>query len=204
MKQLLFITLMLASTSLFAQADFREQSIRVMAGYTRTGSGDMGGLIYGAEWEKFFRYKVSWSLGFNGLIYDGENAIYTPNDPNRRSDGGLRYTTAGVQVVGHLGYSFIKTPVHDFKLRVGPLVKYQTSSLDGYAVTYPLVTNYPEPVVTFYNPNPQRTVALGGSVQILYNYTIRNKISVGVLAGGQTDTEGDLITQLSVMVGRKF
>ena len=195
---------MLTSAALYAQENFHQQYIRALGGYSRTGSGDLGGFMYGAEYSNYFGRQISWSAGFNGFIYDGEEEILPVNYPNRRSDGSLRHTTAGVQVTAHLGLNVIKTAVHDLQFRVGPLVKYQSTSLDGYSITYPLVTNYPEPVVTFHNVNPQRTLAVGGSLQILYSYSINSKISIGALAGAQTDTQGDFIRQLSLTVGRKF
>ena len=204
MKQIIFFVLMLTSAASFAQENLHEQYIRVSGGHSFTGSGDLGGFIYGAEYSKYFGARTSWSAGFNGFIYDGEEFAFAPNAPNRRSNGGLRHATAGVQVTGHFGYSVIKSPRHDFQFRVGPLVKYQTTSLDGYSVTYPVVTGYPEPVFTFYNQNPQRTIAAGVSLQALYFYTIRNKITIGALAGGQMDSDGDLITQLGLTLGRKF
>ncbi|NOT93871.1 hypothetical protein [Ferruginibacter sp.] len=204
MKKLLFLSMLFISVSAFAQKNLPSKKIQLSGGYSRTGSGDMPGYMYGAEYAKYFKKKTSWAVGFNGFIYDGSESLFSSSDPNKRSNGKMRYTTAGLQINSHLGISIIRNKFHELQFRLGALVKYQSASIDGYAITYPVATNYPEPVVTFYNYNPQRTIAAGGSVQVAYNYTIKNKISIGFLGGVQTDSEGDLIYQTGLTFGRKF
>jgi len=45
---------------------------------------------------------------------------------------------------------------------------------------------------------------LGAYPKIEYNYTIRKKVTLGVIAGFQFDTNGDNIMRLSLTLGRRF
>jgi hypothetical protein len=54
------------------------------------------------------------------------------------------------------------------------------------------------------NDGPQRTLAWGGSGQLVYNFTLKNNICLGVLAGLQFDTQGDTISQLMFTIGKRF
>ncbi len=208
MKIVIFSSLILSSLCSLAQEKTPQKMVQVLGGYSKTGSGDMPGFVYGAEYAENFKRKLSWSVGFSGFIYSKETALLSTDNPYYQPDGGLRHTTAGVQVTGHLGLRIVRTPVHELVFRLGPLVKYQSASTDGYSITNPIafgyVTGYAGPIISLINYYPQNTIAAGGSVQILYRYTIRNKISIGILAGGQTDTEGDTMSQLALTVGRKF
>lgn len=195
---------MFVSVTSFSQSSLPGKQISLLGGYGRSGTGDLPGFMFGAEYSAYFKEKISWAIGFGGFFYDGEDPDFITNNIYSRSNGSLRYTTAGLQVTGHIGFCLIRNRVHEIQLRPGVLVKYQSASLDGYSILYPVATGYPEPLVSFFNSNPQRTIAAGASAQAKYDYTIGNKISMGALAGIQTDTEGDLITQVGLTLRRGF
>jgi hypothetical protein len=165
----------------------------------------MRGLIFNTEYVKNFRKNLSWVASVGGTIHDGFIPNYFTSPNGTEIDGSIRYTTAGVQATNHIGYSVIKRNDNQLELRAGALLRYQSSSYyDIVSINYPAGTGLPIPVIVFIHENPQRTFAIGGSAQIFYNYSITPKILLGALAGLQTDTNGDTITQLSLSIGRKF
>jgi len=165
----------------------------------------MRGVNFATEYENYFKKKFSWTLALGGTIHDGFEPLYFKDQTGRPIDGSFRYTAAGLQITSHLCYSFIKSTRHEFQLRAGGLLRYQSSSyFDELAINYPAGTGYPIPVIYIENKTPQKTYAVGGSCQIIYNFTFTNKINVGILTGLQFDTNGDNISQLSLTLGKRF
>ncbi len=205
MKYLLAFCLLIISCLAAAQKKFSKNHLQLLAGTSFNGTGDIRGFAYNTEYGRSFKKKVSWYAGIGGTIHDKVQPIFFTNQSGELIDASVRATTAGFQVEGLLAYSFIKTEEHDFLVRIGPLFRYQSTSYwDALGVFPPAGTGLPFPVVSFINISSQRTFAFGGTGQIGYNFTINNKISLGVLAGLQTDTNGDTITQLSLSIGRRF
>lgn len=188
-----------------AQKMFPKSHLQILAGTSFNGTGDIRGFSYNTEYGKYFKKNLSWYAGFGGTIHDKVQPIFYTNQSGELIDASVRATTAGFQVEGLLAYSFIKTEQHDFLIRIGPLLRYQSTSYwDALGVFPPAGTGLSFPVVSFINISPQRTFALGGTGQIGYSFTINNKVSLGLLAGLQTDTNGDTITKLSLSIGRRF
>lgn len=182
-----------------------EQQLSISAGLSIHGTGDMRGLIFNTEYSKNVRKRLSWIAGIGGTIHDGVLSNYFKDRNGDEVDGSIRYTTAGFQIKNELGYNLLKTVKDQLQIRAGAVLRYQTSSYYDYIeISYPLLTGLPVPVIIINNTTPQRTFAVGGSAELFYNYSITPKILIGVLAGLQTDTNGDTITQLSVSVGRLF
>lgn len=204
MKYKLTFCLLLISAFSFAQ-NKNNKSIQLILGRATHGSGDIRGLIFTTEYAKYFKKRLSWIVGIGGTIHDGSLPVFFTVPNGNTVDGSVRYTTAGVQVNGQIGYSFLKTISHEMQLRLGALVRYQSSSyFDQVSILFPIITGLPYPVVVFNNTTPQRTYSIGGNLEIHYNYTITKKIMIGIIAGLQTDTNGDTISQLSLSIGRRF
>ena len=112
---------------------------------------------------------------------------------------------AGLQIAGHIGYSIVRNIRNELQVKLGGLFRYQSSSLP-YSITilYPAITNLDFPVIVFDNVGPLRTFVPGASIQIRYNYTFNNKLTLGILGGFQADTEGDNISQISITAGFRF
>lgn len=190
---------------LFSQTKFSPNQIQVTAGRSTHGTRDMRGIIFITEYTNYFKKSLFWTIALGGTIHDGSRPLFFNDAYGNAIDGSIRYTTAGVQATSHLGYSFIKTSRHELGIKVGALLRYQSSSYyDRVSISYPLATGLPIPVITFDNTTPQRTYAFGGSAQILYNYSINKAISLGIQAGFQTDTNGDTITQAAFTIGKRF
>lgn len=205
MKTISLLLFLFSFIVLSAQNILPQKQIQVFAGKSFHGTGDMKGISFNSEYQQYFKKRLSWSLGLGGTIHDGSFPVFFNDPSGNETDGSIRYTTAGVQVFSHVGYSILKTNEHMFQIRFGGLIRYQSSSYyDDVTVLYPIATGLPVPVNIFKNTTPQKTFAFGGSGQILYNYSLKNNITAGILAGIQTDTNGDAITQLSFIIGKKF
>lgn len=205
MKIRLLIPFSFSLNALNAQMSSSQKQVQIFGGKSFHGTGDMKGISFNTEYQQYFKKKISWSLGLGGTIHDGSFPVFFTDPSGNNIDGSIRYVTAGVQVFSHLGYSILKTNEHQFQIRFGGLIRYQSSSYyDDVTVLYPIATGLPVPVNIFQNSTPQKTFAFGGSGQILYNYTLKGNIVVGILTGIQTDTNGDTITQLSIIIGKKF
>jgi hypothetical protein len=205
MKTLLFLALLFVSNTLVAQIKLPEHTIEIAAGRSTHSTGDNKGVSFAVAYEKYFRKKLSWTIALGGTIHDGAEPLYYTDPTGHINDGSFRYTTAGFQIECLAGYSFIRTSRHEFQLKAGGLVRLQSSSyFDQLGILYPAGTGLPMPVLYIVNTTPQRTYAAGASLQLQYNYTFRNRLQLGTMAGFQMDTNGDNISHLSLVLGRRF
>jgi hypothetical protein len=207
MKWLLCILLTTLSFQVQAQTKKPLQhQIQLQIGPSMHSTGDMDGFSFSAEYGKYFKQRLSYSFSFGGSIHSGVNPLFF-KDPStgQTVDGSIRYTTAGFQTGGYLGYSFVRTLHHEFQVKMGALLRYQSSSYyDEYSVIGTPVTGLPIPVLYFVNKTPQNTYAAAGNLQLGYNYTFKHGIFLGFLAGFQADTNEDNILQTSFMIGKRF
>jgi hypothetical protein len=188
-----------------AQTGLPHRKLELALGRSFHGTGDMRGLIFTTAYSQRLNRRFSWSAAIGGTIHDASDPLYYNDQNGSQVDASFRYTTAGAQFSFDLGYSIIRTLHHDLTCRLGPLVRYQSSSYpDIYSINYPAGTGLPIPVIAFQNLTPQRTLAVGGIGMLQYGYSINNKISIGAIAGLQTDTNGDTLTQLAFTIGRLF
>jgi len=201
-----YFSSLIVAIILFSQTNAQTKLLQFSAGTNFNGSGDSFGFGFFTEYSKKFKKKLTWSASVGGTINDGNLLFLLYEYPQgRQNDGSLRYTIAGFQAATHVGYCLISTKVHDFQVRLGSVIRYQTaSSSDGAGIYFPPVSGLPFPVVVIDNVGPQRTLALGGSGQLVYNYALKNNICLGVLAGLQFDTQGDTISQLMFTIGKRF
>lgn len=182
------------------------QAIKLNAGRGKLGTGDIQGLMLGVEYERYFQKRLSWSTELGMTIHDGSDLFLVTEANGKVEDLSYRYTTAGVQLAGKIGYNFLKTEKLDFGIRVGGIFRYQSSSLaDDITILYPSLTGLNLPVSIIRHTTPQRTYSLGGISQLFVSYTIKQKIILGLVTGLQLDTNGDTIfPQLSFTIGRRF
>jgi hypothetical protein len=207
MKYTLFLGIL--SLASFCHAQKKEsgknQNIVVSFGKSKHYSGDIPGIMFSTEYSKNLKKRISLAIGLGSTIHDGAKELFFNDMNGNPVDGSIRYTVAGFQLSGHLGYNFLNSDSHQFLLRVGPVFRYQSSSLyDDLSIYYPAATGLPIPVIVFNNTEPQRTFTVGLSGQISYSYLLNDKIIIGALAGYQFDTYGDNISQLTLGVGYRF
>lgn len=181
------------------------QSIQIDVGIGKHGTGDLSGFVINSEYKKYFRRKLSFSLGLGATINDGALPILYSDLSGNLVDASYRYNTAGLQLTSKLGLSFVRNTKNDFGLQIGVMLRYQSSSYyDEVTVLYPPITGLAVPVVTIINESPQRTVAAGGIAQLYYHYAVKENIYIGSSIALQTDTNGDFIRQLTLTCGLKF
>lgn len=183
----------------------QNKQLQITGGWSKHGSGDLTGFCYGFHYNKYIKPKLSWQLSVEGNMYDGFSPLFY-NDQNATViDGSYRYSISGLQVGYNGRYSFLKNAKSEAIVSVGGFMRYQLSSAsDVVNVIYPAITNLPIPVYYFQNTTPVRTMAVGAYPKVEYNYTFKKKITVGVIAGFQFDTNGDNIMNVSLSLGKRF
>jgi hypothetical protein len=183
----------------------QDNQIQISIGPSFHGTGDLLGFNYGIEYGKTIKKKFSWYISSTGSIHDGFSENIYEYPAGRRVDGSYRFTTAGIQIGYHISYSLIKSKKNDLYLRLGGIIRYQSSSYyDELSIYYPPATGLPFPVTEIVNKTPQRTLAIGATPQIAYTFTTKKKICFGFITGFQLDTNGDVISNLSFTMGKRF
>ena len=209
----LFKRLSIATIILFvyciskAQDKLPDNAIQVIGGYSKHGSGDFEGIVFGTEYIHYHTKKLSLIYSFRGTINDGKETIIVNNTTTgTRTDASIRFTTAGIQLGVNGGLSIIRSPHHELMFSLGAFGRYQSASngSDGYSLYYPQTTGQPTVLVGYDNKTPQNTYAFGGIGQLHYNYTFKSKFYIGILGAFQTDTNGDVIPQAALSVGRRL
>jgi len=207
MKYLLLLFFIFINGKLLSQhnSELLNNSLQLDIARSKHGTGDSPGFIMNAEYKKYFRQRLSFSIGLGATINDGSVPIFYTDQNGNNIDASIRYNTDGLQLSSKLGISFIKNTDNDFGFQIGPLLRYQSSSYyDELNVLFPLLTGLPFPVTATINNSPQKTYSLGGLAQLYYNHAINDKVYIGVSIGLQTDTNGDTIKQAGLACGMKF
>ncbi|MFN4313920.1 MAG: hypothetical protein ACK4E0_06495 [Chitinophagaceae bacterium] len=199
---LVFLFLIVCVTS-FAQKTGLKESVELNAGISEHGSGDYGGFMLNTEYRRYYRERIFFAMGIGASWHDGAYGIKYIGPSGQTVDGSVREVTAGYQLSAKIGYDFIQNDQHSFGLMLGPLLRYQTSTLaDGVSIYYPVGgSSYPFPVVAFDHRSPQRTTSFGGILQLSFRHKLNSRIFIGATAGFQTDTNGDAITQGCALLG---
>jgi hypothetical protein len=195
------------STTANAQKTYQDlsRSVQMNIGGGKHGTGDLNGFNINTEYRSFFRKHLSISFALGATIHDGDFPVSYSDANGNIVDASYRYTTGGIQLTSKFGVSIFKTQVSDFGFQAGPLLRYQSSSyFDEINVLYPAATGLQIPVIAIINKSPQKTLSAGVIGQGYYNYTIKKKVFVGLLAELQIDTNGDLLHQLAVSCGIKL
>ncbi len=203
MKQTFCLILYIVCCSgAFAQT----KTISVSGGLCFNSTGDTKGLIYSTEYSQYIKKsKFFWSASFGGTIHDGSFPILYEYPAGRFNDGSVNYTIAGLQASFHIGKNFLSGKNNEFYFKIGPVIRYQSSSYyDAISVLYEPITGLPFPVVVFENTTPRRTIAIGGSPMIGYSFPVGKGFIAGITGGFQFDTQGDNLTSLSLKIGKRF
>lgn len=182
-----------------------DEAFQLIAGYSRHGSGDMDGIVFGAAYTKYLSHAFSLNIDIRGTINSTHHDYsYTNPTTLHQTDASVRFTTAGAQLGINAQLSALRSLHHEVMFSLGGFGRYQSASPDGYGVMYPPATGYPEMVFSLYNQNKQNTIAAGLLLQLHYNFTFNNNLLLGIKGGIQTDTESDLIPQAALSVGKRF
>lgn len=185
----------------------KDESLQVMLGYSKHGSGDMKGVVFGAEYWTSISPKLSLGFMLRATINSDKHTIVFNNTiAGTVTDASVRFTTAGVQLGATGGYHFINKKRHDLGVGLGMFGRYQSASngSDGYGIIYPAITNYPGVLIEYFNRTPQHSFSFGGLLQFQYQYSLNDRLYTGIVAGFQTDTNGDAIPQVGLVFGKRF
>jgi hypothetical protein len=100
---------------------------------------------------------------------------------------------SGLQMGAYAGKQFQIFKKHYLRTDLGPILRFQFNSNDGFGVYYPPEIPIPFLVYAFENTvNAKRnTFAIGAKVVIQYRYLIGDKWQVGLHASAQIDSQGD-------------
>jgi hypothetical protein len=188
-----------------AQGQLPAQAIEFNAGYSKHGSGDMNGIFFGAGYTKYVAKRFSLNYNFRGTINDSKEKI-TVTTPGGTHDASIRFTTAGVQLGVNAGWNIMRNQTGDLILSLGGFGRYQSASNgdDGYALYYPTQTGVPTVLVGYNNQTPQETFNVGGILQLQFNVNVSKSYYIGALGAFQTDTNGDVILQTGIAIGRRL
>jgi hypothetical protein len=203
----LIISLSLISPFFLNAQKKADRHLQMAAGYSSHGSGDLRGIVFGTEYTKYQNERFSLNYNLRAGIHFGKEKIILVNQTaGTTQDQSIRFTTAGVQVGVNGGFSLLRRLNHEFMIALGPFGRFQSASngSDGYSLYYPNTTGIPVVLVEYNNRTPQNTFALGGLVQIRYSFTNGRNISFTIAPAFQTDTNGDAIPQLALLVGKRF
>jgi len=208
MKIFFLVTFFFLSHFLYAQTD--QSNYKYYAGLTgglsKHGTGDMLGVSENIIVGKYFRKKLSWSVGLGGSLHDGVYPITSTQTDGTILDHSYRYVTGGFQASGGVGYSFIRRKRSEFGVRASGILRYQSSSYYDrlFVVNNQTVTELPYPATYIFNSTPQRTYSIGIAPDFFYNHAITKSLFIGLSAGFQADTNSDVITHLSLSIGKRF
>jgi hypothetical protein len=184
-----------------------DEAIQLLLGYSKHGSGDFEGVVAGGSYSTYLSQRVSLTLDLRGTINWRQHPIIEKDQfTGRVTDGSVRLLTAGVQLGILGGFSPVRSAHHELVINLGPFGRFQSSSsgVDGYSIYPPLTTNTPLSLVGFQNSTPHYTITLGGLLQVQYRCTLGPRIMLGIAGGFQTDTNGDLIEQAGITLGKRF
>jgi hypothetical protein len=173
-------------------------------------SGDYYGIMTNVFIEKLTKKNgiIGFEMGFN-MHSKIEKKLYVidSRNPNERIDMSYRTVMSGMQLGAYTGKQFKIAEKHFFRTDIGPILRLQFNSNDGFGVFYPPAYDIPYPLYSFENTeyNVQRTTfALGAKGALQYHYQISEKCQAGLHASAQMDTQGDLFYNYGLMVSTRF
>lgn len=193
--------LLLFFFSIFAQAQ-KGQQLSLDLNRSFHGTGDMQGLGFAVEYGHYLTQRLELTTGVAATVHHDVFPLRLTNF-SEPVDASFRIVTAGLQWQGQVNYAPLRTKHHEARLGAGPVVRYQSSSLPNiYGRT--TIPNYPEPVFTFRHSEKQNLLTLGYQVALSYAYTLRSRFFIGGKMSFQNDTNGDVITQYGLRIGKRF
>lgn len=202
---------LLACTALQAAFSQENHALQLSAGRSFHGTGDLPGLSLDVAYDHSFLKRLDLTTGLTTTIHSDKDRFPTitfilPDQTTQTLQapdrGMLRYTTAGVQLTSVLNYNFIALPRHKLRLGGGPVLRYENSSQPiawGYEFN---PTKNEVPVYSFGEFGNLHQLSVGFNLGLSYIFKISHKYQAGVRAWFQNDTNGSVITHLSLVVGR--
>lgn len=180
---------------------------QLFLGLNHNGSGDMDGIAFATTYSHYLSHRFSLNLDLRGLMNWSKHTLIEKHPiTGEFVDASVRFTTASAQLGVLAGWSLVQTGRHELKGLAGPFGRFQSSSNgdDGYSVYYPPVTGQPTSLIGYDNRTPQNKFTVGYLLSLQYQFTFSNNLCLGLAAVFQNDTNGDLIPQAGITVGKRF
>ena len=197
-------TLSLIFFSFLAQAQPKQQ-LSLNLNRSIHGSGDMPGFGFAVEYGSYAGTRLELTTGVAANVHNDHYPLLVSTPSGRTADASYRMVTAGMQLQGQANLALLRTTAHEFKLGLGPVLRYQSSSASGgYGAIYPPAIDYPEPVFTFRQTEKQNMITLGYLAALSYAYTFPKRFFLGAKASFQNDTNADVIMQYGLHIGKRF
>jgi hypothetical protein len=207
MKYTLLLLTVLLSVSSPAQTSTTKlpEYFQLATGISKHGTGDMSGYAIAIDYKRYLRQRTSISIGLATTIHDGVSLLLYTDPNNNPVDGSFRYGSSGIQLSARAGYSFVRSKRHTLEIQIGALVRYQTSSTyDERSTFFPALTGYPVPLSYLVHLEKQQIVSLGGIGAFQYQYHFASGDHIGFRSSLQTDTNGDVISMVSLLFGYRL
>ncbi len=166
------------------------------------GTGDMQGAGFAVEYGSYLGRRIELTAGLGANLHHAEEKLLL-TQWGQTTDASYRMVTGGLQLHAQANLAPLRTRVHELKLGLGPVLRYQSSSMPNvYGITRD--PNYPEPFFTFRNNEAQNLVTLGYLCSVSYSFTLPRQFLIGAKASFQNDTNSDVITQYGLRIGKRF
>ena len=183
---------------------FPANNIQISFSKSFHGSGDLRGILFSVGYGHYFKKRLEISGNISTTIHNGESGLLLLT-PQGEVDASVRFVTAGLQANPEIGFAILRLKRHELKFQAGGIFRYQSSSLpDVYSIYFPASTGFPEPVYTFRQFEKQKIFTLGYSSNLSYTFTTGKNLMLGIKAGFQNDTNGDVITHFGLIIGKRF
>jgi len=189
----------------FSQNNPPKGRFQLGLGYSTHGSGDMDGVSFFTEYGKYTGKRFEYGLNIKSTIHWDEFNVLVSRPDGTVRDASFRYSSAGLQVGPFIGYHLLQAKHHQLMIQGGAFARFQNSTYpSSYSFYIDFTTNPPRPVFEFWHEEKQNIFTAGYSVDLSYDFITNKKLMLGVKAGFQNDTNGDVITQVCLVVGRKI
>jgi hypothetical protein len=180
----------------------RTKSLLLHGGYSFHGSGDLlggqGGIAYEAQAKKWLslRYQADVTMHGGSAIGNVRNDQFYQQEPMYELTGGVQLSAMPVLHVFGAEKPWLN-------ISAGPLVRYQiSSSPEGYSYQNNAGTLRPD-YYAIYDVTP-RGFYIGYTVGVESQFIHAKKWAGGIRAHFQNDTNGDVITGISLVWRRKL
>jgi hypothetical protein len=202
-----FIGLMIMTICFEAAAQTNEATnnkfISLTGGRSTHGTGDMKGVTQKVIFGKYFKKKLFWFSSIGADIHDGKYLITSTQPDGKFSDNSFRYTSGAIQVAGGVGFSVLRSKKSELGVKIGGLLRYQSSSYFDQLLII-ADPQRPSPAIYIFNTSPQRTYAIGVGPELFFHQSIAGSIYGGLSTGFQIDTNGDVLTNISLSIGKQL
>lgn len=185
-------------------AQLTNHSIQLSGGYSTHGTGDMLGFSAEVGYDHVFTKRFDMTHALTTTIHSSKDELFgTPDQSMPPRDMGMNFTTAGIQVTSMGHFAPISGKQQKFKIGAGAVFRYQSSSMpDVYGISRDPLTQ--EPYYYIADPRPGNIFTIGYTFGLTWQVKVSTKYEIGLKAMFQNDTNGDAITQMSVIIGRIF